>query len=100
MTNLDWMIATGRRFGISEEDANVILVNQGLEADGEVDIIKVKTALCKEFASVIPLTNVTEGGYSISWNMEAVKLWYSQMCSELGIVPVTAPKVKDRSSRW
>ena len=59
-----------------------------------------KTALVKEFASIIPLANVSEGGYSVSWNMEAVKLWYNQTCDELGITPVNKPKVRNRSNIW
>ena len=48
------------------------------------------------------LQNVSEGGYSISWNMEAVKLYYAALCNELGKenVLVARPKVRNRSNIW
>ena len=70
------------------------------DPDAEVDTTTAKCALCKEFGSIIPLANVSEGGYSVSWNWEAIKFWYNQTCSELGITPMTTPKVRNRSNRW
>lgn len=70
------------------------------DPNAEVDTTTAKRALCKEFGSIIPLANVSEGGYSVSWNWEAIKFWYNQTCSELGITPMTTPKVRNRSNRW
>lgn len=100
MTYKEWMTATGSRFNVSEADIELILVNQGIEPEEQVDVVKAKTAMCKEFAMVIPMANVTEGGYSVSWNMEALKLWYKQTASELGLTDVTAPKIRNRSNIW
>lgn len=82
---------------------DLMLVNQQgaiPDPDAEVDTTTAKRALCKEFGSIIPLANVSEGGYSVSWNWEAIKFWYNQTCSELGITPMTTPKVRNRSNRW
>jgi hypothetical protein len=48
------------------------------------------------------MQNVTEGGYSLSWNMEAVKVFYNAMCNELGVdnVLFNRPRIKDRSNKW
>jgi hypothetical protein len=48
------------------------------------------------------MQNISEGGYSISWNMEAAKLFYNSLCSELGLenVLVGRPKVRNRSNLW
>ena len=100
MTYKEWMSAMGSRFNISEADVNLILVNQGIGPEETVDVSKAKTALCKEFSLVLPLANVTEGGYSLSWNMEAVKMWYKQTASELGLPDATAPKIRNRSNIW
>ena len=100
MTNAEWMAQMMGRFGASEADAELILVNQGIDADETVDVRAAKTALVKEFATIIPMANVTEGGYSISWNMEAVKMWYNAACSELGIEPSTTPRIRNRSNMW
>ncbi len=97
------MTATGARFQLSAEDVNLILTNRAdliPDKTAEVDVTIAKTALCKEFASVIPLANITEGGYSISWNWEALKLWYSQTCAELGLQDVTKPKIRNKSFVW
>lgn len=84
-------------------DLGLMLANQQdaiPDPDAEVDTTTAKRALCKEFGSIIPLANVSEGGYSVSWNWEAIKFWYNQTCSELGITPMTTPKVRNRSKRW
>lgn len=103
MTYKEWLTRTVSRFGIDNADAELILTNQaGIipDPEAEVDVRTAKTALCKEFGSVIPLANVSEGGYSVSWNWDAIKFWYNQTCGELGITPVNAPKVKNRSRIW
>lgn len=94
------MSAMGAKFGMSQQDIDLVMVNQALDPDQDVDVTQAKTALCKEFALAIPLANVTEGGYSVSWNMEAIKLWYQTTCSELGIAPATTPRIRNASNRW
>lgn len=103
MTYKEWFTRTTTRFGIEAADVELILTNQQAaipDANAEVDVTTAKKALCKEFGSLIPLANVSEGGYSISWNWEAIKFWYKQTCGELGITPLTTPKVRNRSNRW
>ena len=103
MTYNEWIKATISRFGGSDTDAELILVNQSSiieDPDADVDVKVAKTALCNEFATIIPMANVSEGGYSVSWNMEAVKMYYNQICSELGVTPVTKPRVRNASNRW
>lgn len=103
MTYKEWFTATGRRFGIEAGDVELILANQAElipDADADVEPKTAKTALVKEFASMIPLANVSEGGYSVSWNWDAIKFWYNTTCSELGITPTTTPKVRNRSNLW
>lgn len=103
MTYKVWLRRTVARFGITDADAELILANQaGIipDPDAEADVRVAKTALCKEFGSVIPLANVSEGGYSVSWNWDAIKFWYNQTCGELGLTPANTPKVRNRSNRW
>ncbi|MCL1932764.1 MAG: hypothetical protein FWF53_02980 [Candidatus Azobacteroides sp.] len=103
MTYKEWITATAKQFAIGSADVELMLFNQrGIIPDenAEADITTAKTALCREFASIIPLMNISEGGYSISWNWNAIKFWYNQTCAELGIVPTDKPKIKDRSNRW
>lgn len=103
MTYKEWFSRTVSRFGVEGGDGDLMLANQQdaiPHPDAEVDTTTAKRALCKEFGSIIPLANVSEGGYSVSWNWEAIKFWYNQTCSELGITPMTTPKVRNRSNRW
>ena len=95
MTYKEWITTTVKRFGVKAEDVELILAK-----NAEADPTTAKTALVKEFATVIPLANVSEGGYSVSWNWEAIKMWYNITCGELGIIPANKPKVRNRSNVW
>lgn len=94
------MSAMGARFNLNAADVSLILANQQLHPEDTVDVTKAKTALCKEFSLVLPMANVTEGGYSLSWNMDAVKMWYKQTAAELGLPDATAPRVRNKSNVW
>lgn len=100
MTNAEWMQTMCSRFGMAPQDIEIIMVNQGIIEHETVDPIKAKTALVREFATIIPLANVTEGGYTVSWNMEAIKEWYRLTCGELGITPASTPQIRNRSYKW
>ena len=103
MTYKQWITKTGARFQLSEADVDLILTNRAdliPDPNAAVDVRNAKTALCKEFASVIPLANVSEGGYSVTWNWDAIKLWYSQTSAELGLPDITKPQVRNKSYLW
>lgn len=103
MTYKEWMIRTGARFQITEADVELILTNRAdliPDENATVGVTTAKTALCKEFATIIPLANISEGGYSITWNWDALKLWYSQTCAELGLQDITKPQVRNKSFVW
>jgi hypothetical protein len=107
MSYKEWITATAGRFSIGMSDIDLILFNQkGLIPDenADADIRIAKTALCREFANIIPLANITEGGYSVTWNWNAIKFWYKQACSELGLIPAdldgNKPTIRDKSNIW
>ncbi len=103
MTYKEWITTTVKRFGVTAEDVELILTNQMElipDANATADPTTAKRALVKEFASIIPLANVSEGGYSVSWNWEALNMWYNITCGELGITPANKPKVRNRSNVW
>lgn len=103
MTYREWITATCSRLNISSSDIDLILTNQAELIPDEtkkVDVKTAKLALCREFSSILPMANISEGGLSITWNMEAVKAWYNSMCRELGIASVFNPKVKGRNDLW
>lgn len=92
------------RFGLKQTEIDVIMLNQSVlipDADAEVDATTAKRALVSEFANLIPLANVSEGGMSITWNIDAMKLWYAQTCKELGLLDeISQPTITDRSNIW
>lgn len=101
MTYKEWITKTVGKFQLSADDVDLILCNQsGLipDPDAPVDVRKAKTAICREFTTLIPLANIGEGGYSISWNWDAIKLWYNATCTELGITPAGKPKIRNKSN--
>ena len=89
---------------VSEDDIEVILLKSGMNGEENVDVHACDIAVYKRMSVVVKgaAQNVSEGGYSVSWNMEAVKLFYAALCNELGVenVLVGRPKVRNRSNLW
>jgi hypothetical protein len=106
MTYKEWITATAQRFTIGTADVELILFNQRtliLDENADADVTTAKKALCREFANLIPMANIGEGGYSITWNWEAIKFWYRQTCSEIGLTPIDfgdKPKIRNKSNVW
>ncbi len=103
MTYKEWMTKTAAKFQLNADDVELLLCNQSElipDPSANVDVRTAKKALCLEFATVIPMANIGEGGYSISWNWEAIKFWYNVTCAEVGLVPVGRPRIRNRSDIW
>lgn len=104
MTYKEYISATLAKFNVSETDVDLILINQrALIANGSDDVepsIALR-AICNELQTIIPVANVSEGGYSLSWNMEGLKMWYSATCAKLGIPSIVIkPKIKAQNNLW
>lgn len=104
MTNKEYLTKSLNGLNISEDDIDIILLKGGLDADDKADVKACDVAVYNRMSVILKgmLQNVSEGGYSISWNMEAVKLYYAALCNELGKenVLVARPKVRNRSNIW
>lgn len=104
MTNKQYLLKALGGLNISADDIDIILVKAGLCADARVDVRACDLAVYQRMSVVLRATmqNVTEGGYSISWNMEAVRLFYTALSRELGLEDVlnARPKVRNRSNLW
>lgn len=104
MTNKEYLTKSLNGLNISDDDIDIILIKSSLEAGDIADVracdIAVYNRMSVIFKSVTQ--NVSEGGYSISWNMEAVKLFYNSLCNELGKdnVLFSRPKIRNRSNIW
>lgn len=104
MTNKQYLTKSLSGLNISEDDIDVILIKASLDGDANADVRGCDIATYHRMSIVLKgaMQNVTEGGYSISWNIEAVKLFYNALCSELGLENVlfTRPKIRNRSNLW
>lgn len=101
-TNKEYLTKTLSRFNITEDDVELILADTGLEGDDPLDVRACKLAMYRSMSSILPAANISEGGYSISWNMEALRMWYRALCKELGVEDVLTPKpkVRNKSNLW
>ena len=99
-TNKEYLTAVLSRFGASENDIDVILIDNSLTGTATVDAPACKKAMYNSMTSILRAGSVSEGGYSMSWDIEAVKMWYDSLCKELGYVNVLKAQIKDKSHLW
>jgi hypothetical protein len=100
MTNKDYLLKALSKFQVSEDDIDVILAEGTLNPTSPLDLKACRMAIYKNLSNILPIANISEGSYSISWNIEAVKLYYNQLCAELGLRSALSAKVKNSSNRW
>lgn len=104
MTNKQYLTKSLNGLDVSNDDIDIIILKAGLDCDAKVDFTACDKAVYNRMSIVLKGTtqNVSEGGYSVSWNMEAVKLYYNALCNELGLenVLVGRPKIRNKSNAW
>lgn len=102
-TNRQYIEKTLSRFNVDEDSIDLIMADHDGLDGGVFDVHACKVAMYESMSNILPLANISEGGYSLSWNMDAVKLWYKALCSELGVDNVlddVQMDVEDRSDMW
>lgn len=90
-------------FLVSEAELDVYLIEAGV--DGElVFTASALTDFKRVLHSVIPqlllMPNVSEGGFSVQRDVEAIKTYYATLCKDLGLPNAFDITVNDRSSIW
>lgn len=104
MTNKQYLTKALSGLNISEDDIEIILLKAALNGEAEANMRECDIATYRRMSIILKgvMQNVSEGGYSVSWNIEAVKLYYAALCNELGFVNVlfTRPKIRNRSNLW
>lgn len=100
-TNREYLNAALSRFDVSSDDVDLILLDSPtLSPDGNVDVRGCKTAIYNSLSTILPMANISEAGFSKTWNMDALKIWYSSLCAELGFENRVKPKIRNRGNRW
>lgn len=108
MTYKEYITKTLDGLNITDNDVDLIIIKAGIDAEytisDKADIRVCDTAIYNRMSVVIKpmMQNVSEGGYSVSWNMDAVKLFYTALCNELGTenVLLSRPRIRNRSNFW
>lgn len=101
-TNREYISAALNGMNISDSEIDLILLKSNLSGDESVNVSSCDNAIYNRLSVVLKgmLQNISEGGYSISWNMDAVKMYYSVLCQELGKPNMTKPQIRNRSNYW
>ena len=104
MTNKEYLTKSLGGLHVEDDDIDIILQKSGIDGEANADVRGCDVAVYKRMSVVLKGTtqNVSEGGYSVSWNMEGVKMFYSALCGELGLEDVLSgkAKVRNRSDFW
>ena len=98
-TNREYLQAALSKFNLTADDIELIMVEYP-NLEGSLDAKACKEAIYSKFSAILPVANVSEGGFSVSWNIEAIKMYYQTLCNELGKPNMLKPKIRNRSNFW
>lgn len=98
-TNQEYLKASLAKFNVTNDDIDLIMLDHP-ELNSALNPTACKLAIYASLSTILPLTDVSEGGYSVSWDIERLKLWYDSLCKELGKPNVLKPSVRNRSDLW
>lgn len=102
MTVNDYISQKFQTFGInlSEADLWEISLSSGISGEDEMspsNIGLVSVAMAKFIPSqLLRATSISENGFSISWNTQGLKEYYSFLCKKYGLEDTLSDKSKVR----
>lgn len=93
MTNQEYLSLQLSKFGVSTDDISLMLIEANLNGNDQVsDTKSLKTAIYNQLPIMMAgLQDVSEGGYSVKWNYDGIKAWYSWLASSLGLPNLLSP---------
>lgn len=100
MTVADYIQQKFQTFGIqlSEADLLEISLNSNVRGEGEMNqdcYVRVSVAIAKFIPSLLlRATSISESGFSMSWNIEGIKSYYSLLCKQYGLKDKLSNKPK------
>lgn len=104
MTTKEYLQAKLQKFGISQEQINLIIVENNLS--DLLNVALVKEAIYNSFSEWLPIhTQISEGDVTEIWDVKAIRLYYGLLCKELGKENVLQSvenqnEIHDRSNLW
>lgn len=89
---------------LSEADLLDMALSGSFSLDDEITLGN-KTEVNKAIAMFIPSllarpTSINESGFSISWDKDGLKAYYSLLCKQLGLENVFSSRISDASMYW
>jgi len=104
MTNQEYITKVLSGLNVTSDDIDIIMLKAGLTGASLVDVKACDNAIYNRMSVVLKgiTHNVSEGGYSVNWNMDGVKAYYNALCAELGKENMlfSRPKVRNKSNVW
>lgn len=100
MTVADYIQQKFQTFGIqlSEADLLEISLNSNVRGEGEMNqdcYVRVSVAIAKFIPSLLlRATSISESGFSMSWNIQGIKSYYSLLCKQYGLKDKLSNKPK------
>ena len=86
MTNREYLTIYLGGMGISDGEIEIMMLESSTDPNNTAEPEKCKRAIYDRMSIILKAVtgNRTEGGYAVKWNMEAVKMFYSALCMEMG----------------
>lgn len=103
MTINDYIKQKFQTFGIQLSEADLLDICLSLKINGEGEMNEdcygsVSVAIARFIPSLLlRATSIGESGFSMSWNIEGIKQYYSFLCKKYGLkdeLNINKPKVK------
>ena len=95
MTVNDYISQKFQTFGINLSEADLLEISLSSMITSNIGLISVSMA---EFIPSLLLraTSISENGFSMSWNIQGVKEYYSFLCKKYGLEDTLSDKPKVR----
>lgn len=98
-TNREYLNGILSGFGITDTTVDLIIADHpGLE--GQLNTSACKLAIYDSIPTFLPVADVSQGGYSVTWDVERLKMWFAALCKDLGKPNPYGSTIKNRSNYW
>lgn len=97
-TNREYLAATLNRFGLTADDVELLMVEHPT-LEGPLSVPACKLAMYNSFSTILN-GNISEGGFSLTWDTDRLKMFYTNLCKELNKPSRIGGSIRNRSNYW